>query len=206
VGTTPPGAEALETMAQILRGGGVVVYPTETFYGLGAHCRHPGALERIYALKARPRDLPLLCLLDGLPRLGELVDRVPPWAEALTRAFWPGPLTLVLPARPGLHPALLGPAGGVAVRWTSHPLAQGLVSRVGAPVVGTSANPSGRPAPVRVTELEPSVARGVDGILDGGELPGQNPSTLVDCTAWPPRLLREGAVSRQRLESWVRLG
>jgi L-threonylcarbamoyladenylate synthase len=183
-----------------------VVFPTETFYGLGAHALLPAALEEIYALKGRSRDVPVLCILDGRDRLRSLVERVSPGAEALMKAFWPGPLTLILPARPGLPPSLLGPSGGVAVRWSSHPMAQALVAALSAPVVGTSANLSGQLPVVRVQDLDPSIANGVDGILDGGGLAGGRPSTVLDCTCWPPVLVRAGAVAMESIRSLVETG
>jgi len=192
-------------MAEILRRGGVVVLPTETFYGLGAHAFLSEALDRIYALKGRPQHLPLLCLLDGPDRLMRLAKNVSAPVKRLVAKFWPGPLTLVLPALEGLPPPLVGSTGGVAVRWTSHPAAQALVRALDAPVVGTSANPSGDPPVVRVEDLAPSLLEGVDGVLDGGTLPGGASSTVLDCTDWPPRVVRDGAVPRQVLQEIVPL-
>ena len=144
--------------------------------------------------------MPLLCLLDGKDRLMTLVSVVPPWTEVLMESFWPGPLTIVFPPREGLPPPILGPTGGVAVRWSSHPVAQALVRHLGAPVVGTSANLSGEPPCVRVEELPTRIQRGVGGILDGGPTPGGQPSTVLDCTAWPGTVVRVGSISVGALE------
>ncbi len=201
-----PGEKAIAEMAGILRRGGLVVLPTETFYGLGAHVFLPRALDRIYVLKGRAEHLPLLCLLDGPQRLVQLAKGLSAPVMRLTARFWPGPLTLVLPAREKLPWPLLGPTGGVAVRWTAHPMAQALVAALDAPVVGTSANLSGAPPATRVEELAPEVLGGVEGVLDGGILPGGAPSTVLDCTRWPPTVVREGAVPREALQEIVPLG
>jgi len=196
-----PDAEAVGRAVSILRGGDVVIFPTETYYGLGAHALCEGALAKVYALKGRPQHLPLLCLLDGPDRLRALVEAVPSWAEDLMRRFWPGPLTLVLPPKQGIPSALVGPGGGVAVRWSPHPIARSLVRGLEAPIVGTSANPSGSPAVVRVQDLALAIAREVGAVLDGGTLPGKYPSTVLDCTSWPPHIIREGAISKEALET-----
>jgi L-threonylcarbamoyladenylate synthase len=192
-------AEAIGRTVDILRRGGVVVFPTETYYGLGAHAFCEDALARVYALKGRPQHFPLLCLIDGRDRLKALVATVPSWAAELMMRFWPGPLTFVLPPRQGIPSALIGPGGGVAVRWSPHPLAQALVKALAAPIVGTSANLSGAPPVVRIQDLARTIVQGVGAVLDGGTLPGEYPSTVLDCTGWPPRIIRDGAVSREVL-------
>lgn len=197
-----PDEEIIREMVTILKHGGLIVFPTETFYGLGAHALDIRALENVYNLKGRPHRLPILCLIDGPDRLDLLVRSVPPRMEELMKAFWPGPLTLVFPAREALPSFLLGPTGGVAVRWSPHPVAQILVALVKAPVVGTSANITGEPPATRIQDLSRSVSQGVQGILDGGATPGGAPSTVLDCTNWPPKIVREGAVSRDALQSF----
>jgi len=186
---------ALLKAVEALRKDRLVVFPTETFYGLGAHALRKDALEAVFRLKGRLHSLPLLCLIDGLDRLEMVVEAVPAHVEPLIPRFWPGPLTLVLPPREGLPLGLLGSSGGVGVRWSSHPVAQQLVRLLEAPIVGTSANLSGRPPPTRIEELDPCIAQGVDVILDAGRTQGALPSTVLDCTRWPPRILRPGAIS-----------
>lgn len=191
--------ESLKLAAESILRGGVVVFPTETFYALGAHCMCRSALARIYQIKARAHWAPLLCIVDGPERLGELVERIPPEARVLMERFWPGPLTLVFPAKKSLPEALTGQGKGVGVRWSSHPLAQALVKEVGAAVVGTSANLSGEPPATLVGEIPKLLLKSVDGVLNGGKLSGGLPSTVLDCTVKPFKILRSGAVSTQEL-------
>lgn len=202
---TDPKDHDLERVARTVLGGGLAVFPTETFYALGAHCMCEPALERIYRLKGRPQELPLLCLLSGIEDLEVVVQEVPPEARLLMERFWPGPLTLVLPARSGIPGPLVGPGGGVAVRWSPNPLAQALVSMVGAPLVGTSANLSGQPPAATLEEIPWAILGNVDAVLDGGRLPGGLASTVLDCTVRPLRILREGVLSRGELVSVVGL-
>lgn len=196
---------SLTKAAESIVHGGVVVFPTETFYALGAHCMCSSALGRIYQIKARAQGAPLLCIVDGPGRLGDLVERIPAEVEGLIRRFWPGPLTLVLPAKQGLPKALTGRGTAVGVRWSSHALAQALVKQVGAPVVGTSANLSGEPPATLLEEIPGQILKSVDGVLDGGKLSGGLPSTVLDCTMSPFKILRAGAVSRQELMEVVPL-
>jgi len=194
-----PPPDSLEKASRILREGGVVIYPTETFYALGASVANPQALDRVYEIKKRPKGLPLLCLVEGKEMVGDLVTRVPQEAELLMRRFWPGPLTLVLPAREGIHPHLVGSQGGVAVRQSPNPIARVLVQKVGSPVVGTSANLTGCDPAAQVGDVPQEILTKVDFVLDGGRLPGGLPSTVLDCTAVPFRVLREGLISREEL-------
>ncbi len=200
-----PEFKILQEVLPILRQGGIIIFPTETFYGLGGNGLDVRALNRIFCVKGRPADLPLLCLVDGMKRVHDLAVETVPGARALMEAFWPGPLTLVLPAREGLPPALMGATGGVGVRWSPHPVAQALVALLDAPLVGTSANLSGQAPASRVQDLPFSLRRGVQGILDGGPTAGGAPSTVVDCTGWPPRIVREGAIPRETLEGFLSL-
>lgn len=202
---TQPRTQDLEGVARSLLRGGLVIFPTETLYALGAHCMHEPALERIYRLKGRPQGLPLLCLVSGVESSDVLVQEVRAEARLLMERFWPGPLTLVLPARSGIPGQLVGPGGGVGVRWSPNPLAQALVSMVGAPVVGTSANLSGQPAAATLEEIPRSILDEADAVLDGGRLPGALPSTVLDCTVWPFRILRKGVLSRELLGSVVKV-
>lgn len=191
--------ELLEQAVHTLRQGGVILYPTETFYALGASAAIPRALERVYELKQRPKDLPLLCLVEGREMVEQLVGDIPKQAEILMKRFWPGPLTLVLPAKRDLPLPLIGPGGGVAVRQSPNPIARMLVLKVGSPVVGTSANISGGKPAARVEEVPQEILKEVDLVLNGGPLPGGLPSTVLDCTRSPFRVLREGMISKGEL-------
>jgi len=169
----------------------VVAFPTETYYGLGVQALDEAALGRLLRVKAREPKKPIPLLVADRAML-ERVARVPAPAEPLIERFWPGPLTLVLPAVPGLPAQLCNDLGEVGVRISSHPLARGLVERLGAPLTATSANAAGgEPArtAARVREQLGDVA-----VLDGGETPGGPPSTVVRFEQGRPVVLRQGAV------------
>lgn len=193
-----PEAELVRKAAELIRQGGVVAFPTETSYGLGASIRNPRALERIYEIKKRPRGKPLLVLVPGISSLELLAAHVPEVVRILAARFWPGPLTLIMRARPGLPRALCAHTGKVGVRVSSHPVAMALVEEVGHPITATSANISGGPAASTAQEVA-SMLRDPppDLILDGGRVPGSPPSTILDVSVDPPRLLRIGAIASE---------
>ena len=189
---------ALERAVELLRQGGLVVFPTDTVYGVGADARLPDAVMDIYLAKQRPTEkaIPLLVadLTDALP----FIAGVPEEALALIEAFWPGGLTLVLPIAKGV-PAVISPGPGIAVRMPAHPTPLELIRRLGAPLAATSANLSGHPDPLEVREAVNQLGRRVDLALDGGRTPGTLPSTVVDLTKRPPRVLRAGPISVKEL-------
>jgi len=194
-----------------LRGGGLLVYPTETVYGIGGAVTRP-AVEALARLKARPTSKPFLVLISDLDMLGALGMRLAGAAAALAERHWPGPLTLVLPVLSSdtastLAAARGGSANGVAVRWTSHPGMRRLIATYGEPITSTSANRSGVPPPASVEEIarqwEKATARGVLRVLDGGPLISRSPSTVVDCTGPVPRVIRRGAVTTDALREAV---
>jgi L-threonylcarbamoyladenylate synthase len=178
--------------AAALRRGGVIAYPTETLYGLGALAGDAAAVSRLVAAKGWPEDKPLPLLAADAGQV-EAVALLDPLARRLAAAFWPGPLTLVLPARPGLHPAIAG-TGAVGVRVTSHPVAAALARQAGGALVATSANLAGEPAAARAEDLAPALVARIDLVLDGGPTPGGPPSTVVALQGGRPVLLRAGAV------------
>lgn len=187
----------LEEVTGHLRAEAVLVYPTETVYGMGCLVRKT-ALTRLFKLKDRDLMKPVLLLVtDGVPARGL---RWTPAARTLAEAFWPGPLTLVLADPGGLYPpGVRSGAGGVAVRQSPHPLAGRLVEAVGEPLTSTSANASGeRPARSGLEALEVAAGMGADEgvwVLDSGPLPASSPSTVVDCTGSDPLVRRRGAIS-----------
>jgi len=179
--------------AEVLRAGGIVAYPTETFYGLGALASSLAALARLTSAKLRPAGKPLPVLVSGREMLAGLVARLDPLASALADRFWPGPLTLVLPAAPGLAPEIAA-GGTVGLRVPGSEVARDLSRLAGGPITSTSANPSGGPPPVRPSDLAPELAARIDAVLDGGETLGGLPSTVVAVEEGQVRLLRAGAV------------
>jgi L-threonylcarbamoyladenylate synthase len=187
-------AGGIAEAAALLRAGGVVAYPTETFYGLGALASREDALLRLSAAKLRPdgRPLPLLAADEGQVReVAVLADEV---ALRLAARFWPGPLTLVLPARGGLSRLVTAGDATVAIRVPGSEVARRLAAATGGALVSTSANLSGEPPPVRPRDLAPDLLRRIDFVLDGGEAPGGLPSTIVAFDRGGVRLVRAGAV------------
>jgi L-threonylcarbamoyladenylate synthase len=190
-----------------LRGGGLLAYPTETVYGLGSRAREED-VRALARLKGRARGKPFLLLVSDRTMAEAAGLGFTAAADALARAFWPGPLTLVLPGGSGRFPDLLrGPEGGIAVRWTSHAAIAALVAALGEPLTSTSANLPGH-APGAGAEaigrdFSAAVRRGQLLVLDGGVLGNRPPSTVVDCTVTPARLVREGAFTVAELRRAV---
>jgi L-threonylcarbamoyladenylate synthase len=196
-------AGRISEAAAVLRRGGVIAYPTETFYGLGALASDGAAVARLVRAKGRPDGKPLPLLGADLAQL-EAVAEFSPLARRLAAAFWPGPLTLVLPARPGLHPAITGGSGTVGVRVTSGVVASALAVAAGGALVSTSANPSGQPPPTAATGLDGALRARLDLVLDGGATPGGRPSTVVAIEEGRLTLLRPGAVAVEAV--WAAAG
>jgi L-threonylcarbamoyladenylate synthase len=192
-------------VADVLRRGGIVAYPTETFYGLGALARDAAAVDRLARAKGRPdgKPLPLLAAdraqVDEVAELGEVAAR-------LAAGFWPGPLTLVLPARPGLPAAITAGSGAVGVRVPGSDVARALARAAGGAIVSTSANLSGEPPPATPGAIAPALASRLDAVLDGGRTPGGLPSTVVAVVGGGLRLVRDGAVPFARVEAALRAG
>jgi L-threonylcarbamoyladenylate synthase len=199
-------ARALPRAIEQLHAGRLVGHPTETVYGLGSTLARDG-VARLVALKQRTPDKPFLLLVAGLAMLEALGLHVTTAAEALASRYWPGPLTLVLAGGAAMPAPLRGPAGEVAVRWTSHPAMQRLITALGAPVTSTSANLPGLPSAASAQEIvsvwERNVASGELLVLDSGVLAAAEPSTLVDCSTTRPRLMRAGAISLEALRDVV---
>ena len=178
----------------ILKQGGIVALPTDTVYGLGACMHIHKAVEQVYAVKERPRNMPLSLLLAHLSQISEVAEPVPPVAWLLAESFLPGALTLVL------HKSKLVPdivtAGGttVAVRIPAHPVPLALVGGLGEPISGTSANLSGKPSALTADEVYSQFGNKIDLVIDGGRCPGGKESTIVDVTGEAPVVLREGAI------------
>jgi len=192
-------ASAVPRVVSHLREGGLLAYPTETVYGLGSRAVHAD-VAALTALKGRPAGKPFLLLVSDRAMAEAHGLAFNDSADALARAFWPGPLTLVLPGGSGRLPDLLrGPEGGIAVRWTSHPGIARLVAALGEPLTSTSANlPGSQPAPgaaAIVRDFAAAVESGRLWVLDGGVLGNRPPSTVVDCTQPAARLIRDGAIS-----------
>lgn len=190
----------IERGISILRQGGLVAYPTDTVYGLGASASLPQAVERIYAVKKRPRNMPLPLLLADVSQITEVAESVPPIAWLLIDRFLPGALTLVLCKSSSVPDIITGGGTTVAVRVPAHPVPVALIGGLGVPIVGTSANLSGKPSPLTAEEVYSQLGDKVDLVIDGGRCPGGKESTVVDVTDKIPVVLREGAISREELK------
>jgi L-threonylcarbamoyladenylate synthase len=186
-------ASAVDTAARVLAAGGIVVYPTETLYGLGADSRNEAALQRLVELKGREVGKPIAVLIRDMQMVTDIAEEIPGPAADLMRRFWPGPLTIVLRARSGVSRVLTGGGDGIGVRVSSHPIAMALVCSVGRPVTAPSANPAGLRPPTRCDEARVYFGARVDYYLDGGCLPGEPASTVVDARQ-ALRVIRDGAV------------
>lgn len=200
--TLHPDAEGIARAAVLLREGALVAMPTETVYGLAGDARNDHAVAAIFAAKARPRFNPLIVHLARLEQV-EDIARLTPLAGALARAFWPGPLTLVLPLRPGagLSPLVSAGLDTVAVRLPAHPLARALLGAFDGPLAAPSANPSGRISPVSAAHVLAGLDGRIAAVLDGGACAVGLESTILDATGPTPRLLREGGLSREAIEA-----
>ncbi|MFW6112841.1 MAG: L-threonylcarbamoyladenylate synthase [Thermodesulfobacteriota bacterium] len=173
----------------------LLALPTETFYALAAHPFQEKALAQLFELKRRTPDKPVLLLVSGPDMVPRLARDIPRLARKLMARFWPGPLTLILPARPELSPWLTGAVGGVGVRQPRQEATCRLIEALGFPVTGTSANRAGEAALTRADEVESTFGEDLALILDAGPCPGGLPSTVVEVRGSPPRLVRAGAVA-----------
>lgn len=193
VDASAPSAAAIADAAAVLEGGGVVAFPTETFYGLGVAALDRAAVRRLFALKGRPQSRPILVLVDDPARIERFAVLTAPARDLIAR-HWPGALTLVLPAREGLPPELTAGTATIGVRQPGHPVARALAAALGAPVTAPSANLMGEPPPTTAADVVRVFDGRIDLVLDGGPTSGGLPSTVLDVTVDPPRVLREGAV------------
>jgi L-threonylcarbamoyladenylate synthase len=193
----------VQAAAAVLRRGGIVAYPTETFYALGALARDAAAVDRLARAKGRPDGKPLPLLAADRVAVEE-VAVLGGAAARLAEAFWPGPLTLVLPARPGLPDAVTAGTGTVGVRVPGSDVARALAREAGGALVATSANLAGGPPPATPSALAPGLVARLDHVLDGGPAPGGLPSTVAGCDGEVLRVLRPGPVPAEALERALR--
>jgi L-threonylcarbamoyladenylate synthase len=195
----PASPAAIEQAAQALRAGELVALPTETVYGLGADACQDAAVARIFAAKGRPADHPLIVHVACSAQVPDYADQVPDFAQRLMAAFWPGPLTLILPRRQGVAAAAAGGQNSIGLRCPSHPVAQALLRAAGVGLAAPSANQFGRVSPTTAAHVEAEFGRDLL-ILDGGPCAVGIESTIVDCTRGAPVLLRPGSITRARIE------
>jgi L-threonylcarbamoyladenylate synthase len=183
----------IEKGVQILQKGGVIAFPTDTVYGLGADAFNTRAVERVYEIKNRPRHQQFPLLVADIEQLATLAEPIPEFAWFLARRFWPGGLTLVLSRKDSL-PAHLASGPTIAVRVPNHPVCLALTKGLGKPITGTSANVSGQPAALTAEEVKQQLGGRIDLVIHGGKCPGGGESTIVDVTHEPPTILRQGII------------
>jgi L-threonylcarbamoyladenylate synthase len=203
-GAPPDAAIAIAIAA--LRAGEVVVYPTETFYGIAADAFEPEALERIFEIKGRDTAKTIALIAHDAAAAFAIAREVPEIARRLAAAFWPGPLTIVMPARSGIPNALIGPDGGVGIRVSSHPIARALAYGLGRPITATSANRSGEPPARTIAEARAALGDKVKVFVEGGTLTAGAPSAVVQCDRDGWRLLRAGAIGVDKIEAVLSIG
>jgi L-threonylcarbamoyladenylate synthase len=202
VAVVPASAVSIRRAAEILRSGGLVAFPTETVYGLGADARSAEACARVFAVKRRPRFDPLIVHVDD-EHVASVCDFRDERAQRLAAAFWPGPLTLVLPRASAIPDIVTAGLPTVAVRVPEHPVARALIAEAGLPIAAPSANPFGYISPTLAIHVERQIGHEIDIVLDGGASTLGVESTIVDMSGDVPLLLRPGALEVERIEAIV---
>jgi L-threonylcarbamoyladenylate synthase len=187
-------AAAVERAWHVLASGGLIAYPTETVYGIGADARNADAIRRIPVVKGRDDRKPILVLVGSTVAVREFAADVPDVAKELMRVYWPGPLTLVLRARREVSDLLTAGSGTVGLRCSPHPFCAALIRRSGMAITSTSANRAGGSTPGTIDEIARELGDGIELYVDAGPLRGRLPSTVVDVSGPAPRLIREGAI------------
>ncbi len=195
----------IEEAVEALRSGELVVFPTETVYGLGANASDPAAVRKIFEVKGRPADHPVIVHLDNPRYLHRWVSTMPPVAEKLAERFWPGPLTLILPKAENVNDVVTGGQDSIGIRVPSHPMAQQLLTAFGGGIAAPSANRFGRLSPTKPEHVRDELGSAVKVILDGGDSPIGLESTIVSCLNNEAMLLRPGFITRSQLAQVVEL-
>ena len=186
---------ALDAACRAIQAGGVVALPTDTLFGLAANVFDEDALRRVFEIKGRPASQPIPVLVNGLNMAALVAEQLPYWAERLAERFWPGPLTLILPASGALSPVITAGGDTVAVRSPDHWVPQELMKRLDVPITGTSANPSGGPDPKTLQEVKAQLGSLVGAVVDLGPAPRGTASTIVAVDGGELRLVRQGVLS-----------
>ncbi len=195
--------QAIRLARRLLREGEVIAFPTDTVYGVGTNAFQAWSVRRVFALKQRPPDKALPVFIYQVDDLNQVARNVPNRAWLLLQKLWPGPLTVVLPKNPHLPAAVTGGQDTIAVRIPNHPLCLELVVGFGRPLAVTSANLSGRPTPPTAQGVAAQLGPGLPLVLDGGPSPTSRPSTVIDLSVDPPRLLRQGDLEPEILREYL---
>ena len=200
-----PQADVIRQAVEVLRRGGLVAFPTDTLYALGADALATDAVERVVAVKGRGRGKPLSVLVPSVEAIEALGVSLSDGLRRVLRTFWPGPLTVVVRAGGRFPAALTAATGTIGLRIPGGPVAHAVLAGFGGPVIGTSANKAGGPDPGDAKTVQRAIGGQIDLIVDGGKVVLGVPSTVLDCTAEPARILREGAIPRAKLAAAIAL-
>ncbi|OQX82902.1 threonylcarbamoyl-AMP synthase [candidate division KSB1 bacterium 4484_87] len=198
-----PDSEELDKAVAIIENGGVIGYPTDTIYGLGADINNDQAVEKVFALKQRQKDKPILILAAWLEQVQSLTEFFSEQAKLLASYFWPGPLTMIFPAANHVNPLVTGTVGTIGVRIPSHRVSLELIRRSGVPITSTSANLSGAPNPTSAEDVIAAFGDKLDAVIDTGPSPTSLPSTIVSVVSAEIKIIREGAISRRKIEEVI---
>lgn len=193
----------IKDAAEALKKGGIVAFPTDTFYGLGADAANDEAVKRIYAIKERDYDKPILILMDNKSKVSKYVKDIPQIAKKLIDKFWPGPLTIIFHASSAVSQYLLGRGNKVGIRIPGNSLTLLFLKAADRPVTATSANISGEPSPADPVEIKENLCKKIDIILDAGKTTGIKESTVIDITENPPICIREGMITIKEIENYL---
>ncbi len=189
--------------AKLVLQGGVIAYPTETFYGLGVDTTNEKALRRIFEIKGRNFNNPISVIIGGRNDVYSLISESNSLAEKLMDAFWPGALTIVFEAAEKISSLLTAGSGKIGIRLSSHEIARRVAKEIGRPLTATSANISGKPECVTASDVLDQMGDKIDAVVDGGKTAGKNTSTIIDVTCTPPIVLREGLISKKTIEEII---
>ncbi|MEK6681345.1 MAG: L-threonylcarbamoyladenylate synthase [Nitrospirota bacterium] len=198
-----PDVKKINEAVELLKKGGLIAFPTDTFYGLGVDATNSEAVGRVYAVKKRDYKKPILILIDDKNRISKYVKEIPDIAKKMMDRFWPGPLTLIFSASAKLPLALLGDTMKIGIRVPGNQITLLLLKIAGFPVTATSANLSGEPSPSDPKDVIANLGEKLELILDGGKTAGGKESTIIDVTEDPPRCIREGRVFIKEIEDFI---
>lgn len=194
-----PDEYSVREVISCLRAGGIIIYPTETFYGIGALFTRESALKRLFSIKQRDPGKPVLLLIPDVAFIKNISSVVSPVLETLAGYFWPGPLTLLTKALPHLSPLVTGHNRTVGIRISSNTIVQHMLALLQDGITSTSANISGEVSPACIEEIPDVLLSAVDVVVDGGRTPGGSPSTIFDISSTPYKTVREGAISTKQI-------
>jgi L-threonylcarbamoyladenylate synthase len=192
--------------AELLRAGGIVAFPTDTVYGLGADIFNDDAVKKVFTAKARPLSMPMPVLIADASGAEALVEEIPGVALALMEKFWPGGLTIIFKRNANLNSLVPGGSKKIGIRVPGHPLTRKLIELAGNPITGTSANLHDKPAALTAAEVKSQLGASVDLIIDGGACPGGVESTIIDVTVNPPALVRPGIIPLEAINAVIKSG